>query len=227
WPVSWTLRDKYWETNVRPTASDGDVGRAFSILHRIQGALLEIGFHGNDERGRAHELGLRAQPRRLAAFLNFVPGFYQTLARKDDGAVGGPQMLPGPVSDGPHALLHRRILHGEAPDAVVVAAALLFGAIDQVIVAAVGHGTERPGYQLGMNAVAVLDELDVLRGYGMLGMKRHRPRHAILVVHGHPSMAVERVAGVGWNEGVQRRDPLRDPPVIVARIRIAPRADEQ
>src|SRR5207247_1315235 len=176
---------------------------------------------------RAHELGLRAEPRRLAALLDFLPRFHQPLARDDDGAVGGPEMLLGPVSDGAHALLHRRILHGEALDAVVVAAALLFGAIDQVIVAAVGHGTERPGYQLGMNAVAVLDELDVLRGYGMLGMKRHRPRHAILVVHGHPSMAVERVAGVGWNEGVPRHDPLRDPPVIVAGIRIAPRADEQ
>src|SRR6266508_6898773 len=101
WPVSWTLRDILGNER-RSTASDGDVGRAFSILHRIQGALLEIGFHGNDERGRAHELGLRAQPRRLAAFLNFVPGFYQPLAREDDGAVGGPQMLLGPVSDGSH-----------------------------------------------------------------------------------------------------------------------------
>src|SRR6266699_6845436 len=227
WPVSWTLRDKYWETNVRPTASDGDVGRAFSILHRVHGALLEIGVHGDDERGRAHELGLRAQPRRLAAFLNFVPGFYQTLARKDDSAVGGPQMLLGPVSDGSHAFLHRRILHGEAPDAVVVAAALLLGAVDQVIVAAVGRRTERPGYQLGMNAVAVLDELDMLLGYGMGGMKRHRPRHAIFVVHGHPRVAVERVAGVGGNERIPRHDPLRDPPVIVAGIRIAPRANDQ
>ncbi len=40
-------------------------------------------------------------------------------------------------------------------------------------------------------------------------------------------MAVERVAGVGRNEGVPRHDPLRDPPVIVAGIRIAPRADDQ
>src|SRR5258706_13723521 len=77
-----------------------------------------------------------------------------------------------------------------------------------------------------MNAVAVLDELDMLLGYGVGGMKRHRPRHAILVVHGHPSMAVERVRGVGRNEGLPRHDPLSDPPVIVAGIRIAPRADE-
>src|SRR5260221_1357605 len=78
-----------------------------------------------------------------------------------------------------------------------------------------------------MNAVAVLDELDMLLGYGVGGMKRHRPRHAILVVHGHPSMAVERVPGVGRNEGVPRHDPRSDPPVIVSGIRIAPRADEQ
>src|ERR1700752_5300223 len=102
--------------------------------------FLEIGFHGKDERGRANELGLGAQPRRLAAFLDLLPGFYQPLARDDDGAVGGPQMLLGPVRDRAHALLYRRILHGEALDAVVVAAALLLGAVDQVIVAAVGHG---------------------------------------------------------------------------------------
>src|SRR3989442_8674141 len=111
-------------------------------------------------------------------------------------------MLLGPVRDGSHAFLHRRILHGEALDAVVVAAALLLGAIDQVIVAAVGPRTERPGDQLGMNAVAVLDELDMLLRYGGGGMKRHRPRRAIFVVHGHPRMALERVAGVGGNEGV-------------------------
>src|SRR2546430_17229556 len=35
---------------------------------------------------------------------------------------------------------------------------LLFGTINQVIVAAVGDRTERSGYQLGMNAVTVLDE---------------------------------------------------------------------
>src|SRR5256885_16986526 len=40
-------------------------------------------------------------------------------------------------------------------------------------------------------------------------------------------MAVERVAGVGRNEGVPRHDPLRDPPVIAAGIRIAPRANDQ
>src|SRR6266849_9334956 len=172
WPVSWILRD-ILGNECRSTASDGDVGRAFSILHRIQGMLLEIGFHGKDERGRAHELRLRAQPRRLAALLDFLPSFHQPLARDDDGAVGGPEMLLGPVRDGSHAFLHRRILHGEALDAVVVAAALLFGTIDQVIVAAIGHGTERPGYQLGMNAIAVLDEFDMLLGYGLGGMKRH------------------------------------------------------
>src|SRR6266705_4292013 len=106
-------------------------------------------------------------------------------------------MLLGPVRDGSHALLHRRILHGETLDAVVVAAALLLGAIDQVTVAAVGHRMERSGYQLGMNAVAVPDELDMLLGYGVGGMKRHRRRHAIFVVHVHPRMAVERVSGVG------------------------------
>src|SRR5260221_12797343 len=78
-----------------------------------------------------------------------------------------------------------------------------------------------------MNTVAGLDELDMLLGYGVGGMNRHRPRHTIFVVHGHPSMAVERVPGVGRNEGVPRHDPLRDPPVIVSGIRIAPRADEQ
>src|SRR6266853_6907719 len=178
WPVSSTLRDVVGN-ECRTEPLDGNVGRAFSVLHRIQGMLLEIGFHGKDERGRAHELGLRAQPRRLAALLDFLPRLHQPLARDDDGAVGGPEMLLGPVRDESHALLHRRILHGEALDAVVVAAALLFGTIDQVIVAAVGHGTERFGYQLGMNAVAVLDEFDMLLGYGVGGMKRHRPRHAI------------------------------------------------
>src|SRR5260221_1613266 len=78
-----------------------------------------------------------------------------------------------------------------------------------------------------MNAVAVLDELDMLLGYGVGGMERHRPRHAILVVHGHPRMPVERVPGVGRDEVVPRHCPLSDPPVIVAGIRIAPRADEQ
>src|SRR5437879_11628368 len=155
------------------TGSDGDVGLALSVLHRIQRMLLEIGFHGDDERGRAHELGLRAQPRRLAALLDFLPGFYQPLTRDDDRAVGGPEILLGPVRDGSHAFLHRRILHGETLDAVVVAAALLFGTINQVIVAAVGDRTERSGYQLGMNDVTVLDELGMLLGYGAGGMKRH------------------------------------------------------
>src|SRR6266436_6591009 len=123
-------------------------------------------------------------------------------------------MLLGPVSDGSHALLHRRILHGETLDAAVMAAALLFGAVDQVIVAAVGNGTERPGQELGMNAVAVLDELDMLLGYVVGGMKRHRPRHAIFVVHGHPRVSVERVPRVGRNEGVPGHDPLRDPATI-------------
>src|SRR5438093_13460197 len=100
-----------------------------------------------------------------------------------------------PVRDGSHALLHRRILHRETPDAVVVAAALLLGAIDQVIVAAVGHRTERSGYQLGMNAVAVLDELEMLLGSGVGGMKRHRPRPATYVGHGPPSMAAARLPG--------------------------------
>src|SRR5213596_1127988 len=161
------------ETNVAQSPLDGYVGRAFAVLHRIQGVLLEIGFHGEDERSRAHELGLRAQPRRLAALLDFIPRFHQTLARDNDGSVGGAEMLLGPVRDGSHAFLDRRVLHGEALDAVVVAAALLFGTIDQVIVAAVRHRTERPRYQLGMNAVAVLDELDMLLGYGVGGMKRH------------------------------------------------------
>src|SRR6266568_2204764 len=41
-------------------------------------------------------------------------------------------------------------------------------------------------------------------------------------------MAVERIAApVGGNEGVPGHDPLRDPPIIVAGIRIAPRADDQ
>src|SRR3982075_1797009 len=101
------------------------MGRAFPVLHCVHGVLLEIGVHGKDEGGRAHELGLRAQPWRLAALLDFLSSFYQTLARDDDGAVGGPEMLLGPVRDGAHALLHRRILHGEALDAVVVPAALL------------------------------------------------------------------------------------------------------
>src|SRR5207248_9152068 len=104
--------------------------------------------------------------------------------------------------DGSHAFLHRRVLHRETPDAVVVTAALLFGTINQVIVAAVGHRTERSGYQLGMNAVSVFVELDMLFGYGVSRMKRHSPRHAIFVVNGHPRVAVERVAGVGRNERV-------------------------
>src|SRR5258708_12881219 len=114
------------ETNVDQSPLDGDVGRAFPILHRIQGTLLEIGFHGDDERGRAHELGLRAQPRRLAALLDFPSSFYQPLARDDDGAVGGPEILPGPVRDGSHAFLHRRILHAETLDPFVVPAPLPF-----------------------------------------------------------------------------------------------------
>src|SRR5690348_14045132 len=63
------------ETNVDQSPLDGYVGRALPVLHRIHGVLLEIGIHGKDERGRAHELVLRAQSRRLAALLDFVPGF--------------------------------------------------------------------------------------------------------------------------------------------------------
>src|SRR5947209_18195339 len=51
----------------------------------LQGMLLEIGFNGKDERGGAHELGLRTQPRRLAALLDFLPGFHQPLARDEIG----------------------------------------------------------------------------------------------------------------------------------------------
>src|SRR6266852_5686340 len=41
-------------------------------------------------------------------------------------------------------------------------------------------------------------------------------------------MSVERVpAPVGGNERVPRHDPLRDPPVIAAGIRVAPRSDDQ
>src|SRR3979411_59581 len=115
--------------------------------------LLEFGFDGDDERGRAHELGLRREPRRLAALLDFFSSFYQPLARGDDGTVGRQEMLHAPVREASDAFLTRRILHGETLDAVVVPAALLFGTINQVIVAAVGHRTERSGYQLGMNAV--------------------------------------------------------------------------
>src|SRR5258706_2279601 len=128
------------------------MGRTFPILHRVQGMLLEIRFYRDYERGRAHELGLRAQPRRLTALLDFLPGFYQPLTRDDDGAVGGAEMLRGPVRDGPHAFLHRRILHGETLDAVVVAAALLLGALDPVIVSAVCPRTGRARGQVGGEA---------------------------------------------------------------------------
>src|ERR1041384_3773289 len=50
------------------TASDGDVRLALSVLHRIQGMCFELGFRGDDERSRAHELGLRREARGPAAF---------------------------------------------------------------------------------------------------------------------------------------------------------------
>src|ERR1041384_7360254 len=112
------------------TASDGDVRLALSVLHRIQGMCFELGFRGDDERGRAYELRLRREPRRLAARRHFLPGLDQPLPRSDDGTVGGHEMLPASVRDGSLAFLDGGILHGETPDAAVVAAALLLCALD-------------------------------------------------------------------------------------------------
>ena len=58
-------------------------------------------------------------------------------------------------------------------------------------------------------------------------MERHGPRHAVVIVHRHPGVAVRGLALVGRDQRVPGHQPLRDAPIVKARIGIAPRADQQ
>ena len=57
------------------------------------------------------------------------------------------------------------------------------------------------------------------------GMEVVTPRPAILVVDRNPEMAVHGVAAARRDHGEGRHDPLGDPPIVVAVLGVAARAD--
>src|SRR5215470_17673550 len=80
----------------------------------------------------------------------------QARARRDDALVGEAQVLAGTVLDRPHRLLQRRVLHGDALDAAVRAAALLQSAVDEVVVAPVRERDEGAGDVFHVDSGALL-----------------------------------------------------------------------
>ena len=104
---------------------------------------------------------------------------------------------------------------------------LLPRAVHAVIVVLVELGPEGAGLELDMNAMATLHGANLDIAEGARGVVGEGPGEAVLVVDGRPGVAVQRIIAIGRNHRVPRHDPLGHAPVVVARLRIAARADEQ
>src|SRR6516225_11854181 len=64
-----------------------------------------------------------------------------------------------------------------------------------------------------MNAAAPAHRVELMCRKPSRWMMGEAPHHAVLVVDRYKGVAVERVVAVGRDHGVERHDPLRDPPV--------------
>ncbi len=78
-----------------------------------------------------------------------------------------------------------------------------------------------------MHAATLAHRVELLVGERTNGVERHGPGHVVHVVHRHPGVPVERIPLVGRDQRVPRHQPLGDAPVVVARIGVAARADQQ
>src|SRR5882762_9561571 len=97
------------------------------------------------DRAGAHALRSRVEPRHALAFARRLGRPKQAASRPDDSLVGHAQMLPGAVLDRSHRFLQRGILHRDALDSAVGAAALLRAAVDQIVVRLVCERNEGTG----------------------------------------------------------------------------------
>src|ERR1700761_837611 len=146
----------------------------------------------------------------------------------DDAAVGGDQLLLGPVHDRAHALLQRRVLHGDALDPGVGVAALLGRAVHQVVVVLVGQGpVAAAGLVLVVHAVALQHRLPLGLGEGPGRVVVEAVHPAVLVVDRDPEVPVHRVVTARRDHREAGHDPGGDPPVVVVAVGVAADPDEQ
>src|SRR5262249_15877876 len=150
----------------------------------------------------------------------------QADTRHDHAVVGRDQVLLAAVLNRTHALLDRRVLHGDAGDAAIGLVGLLRGAIDQVVVVLVHHRPQTPGYKCDGDAAPIAHGIEPGRGERPRGRVGEAPGHAVLVTARPPGVAVEGVLAVGWNHAVERHAPLGDAPVEMARLRRPAHADD-
>src|SRR6201995_3597420 len=144
----------------------------------------------------------------------------------DDAAVGGDQLLLGPVHDRAPALLQRRVLHGDALDPGVGVAALLGRAVHQVVVVLVGQGpVAAAGLVLVVDAVTLQHRLPFGLGEGPGRLVVEAVDPAVLGVDREPEVPVHRVVTAGRDHREAGHEPGRDPPVVVIAIGVTANPD--
>src|SRR4051794_16937257 len=165
-------------------ASHRRVRDAFAHGERLARALVErLILRQHDRRG-AHALMRRIDAgRRDALLVQRLDRLQHAMPRHDDAVVGGDQILFRAVDDRAHALLQRSVLHRDAFDAAVVAAGLLRGAVDQVIVVLVGERAIAAGDEFDIDTLAVLHRLHFALGERTHRMIVEAPRPAVFVVN--------------------------------------------
>jgi hypothetical protein len=163
---------------------------------------------------------------RLAALAQGARGAHDELAELDDAEVGRPEMLPGAVLDRALAVLDGGVLLAHTHDACE-ALALLLRAVEHVVVADVAQ-RHVVGVDLGVQAEA-LDVFLALRiGERPVGQPAVGVDPAVHVIDRHPALAVIDVARESdRHQRVVGHQELGDAPVLVGRVGLARRADDQ
>src|SRR5882672_9932957 len=170
-------------------------------------AVLVVLANGQLDRAAAHALRTRIEARHGLTLTRCLRRAQEARARGDDALVGEAEVLARAVLDRAHRLLERRVLHGDALDAAVGAAALLLRAVDQVVVPAVRKRDEGARHVLYVDPGAFLHRLALARGKRPVGMVVDAPGPASLVVDRHPHVRAERMARTRRNDGVPGHDP--------------------
>src|SRR4029453_11137149 len=193
---------------------------------RVAGAFGERHLRRQHDGGGSHFLvhGIDAG-RRDALVDESLDRSQEAMPRHDDAVVGRHQVLLGAIDDRAHALLQRRILHRDALDAAERPPRLLRLAIDQIVVVLVGERAIRAGNVLYVDALAVAHRRELGLGQIADRMIVEAPRPAVFVVDRDPEMAVDRMVAARRDHRERGHHPLRDPPVVVAVLRVAASAD--
>src|SRR5215472_1523963 len=149
--------------------------------------LAPVDFARQHFESGAQAVVTRRQPGRVAALLDGLDRLSQETAHLDDRLVGGAEMLFAAVDDPSHAFLDCAVLHVDPIDPSKALGPLHL-AIDQIVVLAVGLGTEgrlidvkRPIAEPALKPVLFIQGLV---GAGVCPVVDHR----VLVVDRHPDM---------------------------------------